>query len=130
MKFLCLGYFSPERMDARPREEIAAVIAECKPHLETLYAEANVLLDVGLVAEARTLRRERGEIEMTDGPYVGGHAMIGSAFILEAADLTEAIRLASLHPSLQVRDGEQLGWGIEVRPVHYYKTHAPASDEG
>ncbi|WP_240159926.1 hypothetical protein [Paenibacillus aceris] len=38
--------------------------------------------------------------------------MIGSAFLIEARDMEEAIRIASLHPTVQVASGEQFGWGI------------------
>ena len=47
--------------------------------------------------------------------------MIGSAFLVEAQDMDEAIQLASLHSATQVLPGEQLGWRIELRPVHYYQ---------
>ena len=37
MIFLCMGYFDPEKMDARPRAEIEAVMSECQPHIEKFY---------------------------------------------------------------------------------------------
>lgn len=128
MKFLCLGYFSPERMEARPSAEIEAVMRECEPHLAELYRQAPVVADVGLMADAKCVRRVRGEVTVGDGPFVGGHAMIGSVFLIEAADIEEAIRLAALHPTIQVHAGEQLGWGLEIRPVHYFALQPPPAD--
>ena len=42
---------------------------------------------------------------------------IGSFFMIEAADMTDAVRIASLHPAAQL--GEQVGWGLEIRPVRH-----------
>lgn len=128
MQFLCLGYFSPERMAARPSAEIGAVLRECEPHLASLYQQARVVTDVGLEADAKCVRRVRGEVTVSDGPFLRGPAMIGSAFLIEAADFAEAIRLASLHPTIQVRAGEQLGWGLEIRPVHYFALPQPPAE--
>jgi len=35
--------------------------------------------------------------------------------IIEARDMSEAVRIASLHPAAHL--GEHLGWGIEIRPI-------------
>lgn len=37
------------------------------------------------------------------------------------AVMEEAIRLASMHPTTQVDQGEAYGWRTEVRPVHFFK---------
>lgn len=36
-------------------------------------------------------------------------------------NMEEAIREATLQPTTQVAAGEQLGWGIEIRPIHYFE---------
>ncbi len=41
----------------------------------------------------------------------------GGVVIIEAPDFDAAVRLASLHPA--ARMGEELGWGIELRPMDY-----------
>jgi hypothetical protein len=51
--------------------------------------------------------------------------MIGSAFLIEGQDMEEAIRVASLHPTTRVVAGEQLHWGIEIRPIHYLERREP-----
>lgn len=121
MIFLCMGYFNPEKMDARPRAEIEAVMSECQPHIEKFYDSGNVLLDAGLESETKSLRRVNGNIVVTDGPLIETKEKIGSIFIFEAESMDEAIQLASLHPTTQVSRGEEFGWHIEVRPVHYFK---------
>ncbi|SEN49923.1 YciI family protein [Paenibacillus sp. OV219] len=121
MQFLCLGYLEPAKMDARPKDEINAVMNECMPHLDNFYKSGQVLVDAGLASEAKCLRRESGIVKVMDGPFIETKEMIGSAFLIEAQDMDEAIRIASLHPSVQIGAGEQFGWGIEIRPIHYFK---------
>ncbi|MBW7452596.1 YciI family protein [Paenibacillus sepulcri] len=121
MKYLCLGYFDREKMDSRPKEEIDAVMRECGSHLEELYKSGQVIIDAGLAHETKVLRREKGKVKVTDGPFIETKEMIGSAFLIEASDMEDAIRIASLHPATQVGAGEQFGWRIEVRPIHYFE---------
>jgi hypothetical protein len=121
MIFLCLGYFNPEKMDARPKEEIKAVMSECQPHLMEFYKSGQVVMDAGLDLETKCLRRENGKVMVTDAPFVETKELIGSAFLIEAQDMKDAIQIASLHPTTQVAEGEEFGWRIEIRPVHYFE---------
>ncbi|PQP88925.1 YciI family protein [Paenibacillus sp. AR247] len=125
MKFLCLGYLEPDLMDVRPQEEIDGVMQECKPHLEQLYHSGKVLLDAGLDNAATTLQRKNGKLRMMDGPFTESKELIGSAFLIEAEDLEDAVRVASLHPAVQVSAGESFGWRIEIRPVHHFELFSP-----
>jgi len=121
MKFICFGYFDPEKMDTRPKSEMDALMLECQPHIEELYKSGQVIVDVGLESDAKSLQRVNGSLMVTDGSFVETKAVIGSAFIIEARDMDDAIRLTSLHPGAQVNAGEEFGWGIEIRPIHYFK---------
>ncbi|KAF9119719.1 hypothetical protein BGX30_003660 [Mortierella sp. GBA39] len=109
MKYLCLGYLEPDLMDARPQEEIDGVMQECKPHLEQLYHSGKVLLDAGLDNAATTLQRKNGKLRMMDGPFTESKELIGSAFLIEAEDLEDAVRVASLHPAVQRGTQEDAG---------------------
>lgn len=62
------------------------------------------------------------EIKVMDGPFTEAGETIGSAFLIEARDMEEAIRIASFHPAVQVDEGEPFGWRIEIHPVHYFKS--------
>lgn len=121
MIFLSMGYFDPEIMDSRPRAEIEVVMSECQQHIEKFYESGKVLIDAGLNSETKSLRRENGKVIVTDGPFSETTERIGSIFIFEAEDMDEAIQLASLHPTTQVNKGEEFGWRIEIRSVHYFK---------
>ncbi|MFC5468395.1 YciI family protein [Cohnella suwonensis] len=120
MKFLCLGYLQPEKMDERPKEEIDAVMRECRPHMEELYKSGQVIIDAGLSMETTCLQRVNGKVKVTDGPFTETKEIIGGAFLIEARDREEAIRIASLHPTVQVGAGERFGWRIEIRPIDYF----------
>lgn len=122
MKFLCLGYLESDKMDARPKDEIDAIMNECPPHLENFYKSGQVIIDAGLASETKCLRRANGKVKVMDGPFIETKEMIGSAFLIEARDMEEAIRIASLHPTVQVASGEQFGWGIEIRPINYFES--------
>ncbi|RBP85486.1 hypothetical protein DFO70_1401 [Cytobacillus firmus] len=121
MKYLCLGYFNPEKMDALPKAEIETVLSECQPHLKELYKSGQVIMDVGVDLEVKCLKRMNGKVEVTEGPFAKTNEMIGSVFIIEALDIKEAIRVASLHPTTQLDAGEQFNWRIEIRPIHYFE---------
>ena len=40
---------------------------------------------------------------------------------LEANDIDEAVRVASLHPAAEL--GETMGWGIEIWPLDGYEEY-------
>ncbi|RZS90344.1 hypothetical protein EV189_2129 [Motilibacter rhizosphaerae] len=59
---------------------------------------------------ATSLRRDgSGGVSVTDGPFVETKEVLGGYYLLEAADLDEAVALAHQVPTL--------GGGVEVRPV-------------
>ncbi|MGK7379158.1 YciI family protein [Planococcus sp. 1R117A] len=117
MKYLCLGYLNKEKMEELPKEEIDAIMLECQPHLEELSNSGHVLVDAGVAQEVKSLQRVDGKIQVSKGYLTQPEKIIGSAFILEAQNIEEAIRVASLHPTVQVSLGEQLGWEIEIRQI-------------
>lgn len=121
MQFLCLGYLDAGKMDARPKDEIQAIMQQCPPHLENFYKSGQVMVDAGLTSETIGLRRVNGKVKVTDGPFIETKEMIGGAFLIEARNMEEAIRIASMHPTVQIDAGEQLGWRMEIHPIHYFK---------
>ena len=118
MKYICLGYYNKE-MDSRPKAEIDAIMSQCPPYMEDLYNTGNLIVDAGLKTETMSVRTLHGKLTVTDGPFVETKEQLGSAFIIEAQDLNDAIRIASKHPAAHL--GEQFGFGIEIRPIHYFE---------
>src|SRR5262245_15413673 len=119
MKYLCLGYYDEQKFDSLTQDEIAALAPACRPHDEALR-QSGRLVEVGSLAASKdsvSLRPRNGKVTVTDGPYAETKELIGSYFIIEADDIDEAIRVASLHPA--ARMNEHLGWGIEIRPIEF-----------
>ncbi|MGI2329379.1 YciI family protein [Planococcus sp. YIM B11945] len=119
MKYLCLGYFNKEKMDTLPKEEIGEIMRECQLPLEELLKSGHVLVEAGVAQEVKSLQRVEGKIQVSNSHshLTQLEKMIGSAFILEARNIEEAIQVASLHPTVQVARGGQLGWEIEIRAI-------------
>lgn len=118
MKFLCLAYHDPQATASLPRSEVAAVVKQCRPHDDALRATGHLVLQaaLGSSSETRVIKPRHGRnLGYTDGPFTEAKEVVGGFFIIEAADMEEATRIASLHPAGQI--GEQLGWGVEIWPI-------------
>ena len=117
MKYLCLAYYDEKKFDAMPKAEVDALVSKCKAHDQELHESGHVVLvaSLGPTRSSTSIRSRGGKPWMTDGPFAETKEQIGAFFILEANDLNEAIRVASKHPAAHL--GEQVGWGIEVRPI-------------
>jgi hypothetical protein len=112
---LCLLYGNQEKVTQLPKEEFAAIVEQCKKHDAELQRTGAVLSVESLEWDVTTVRPKDGKPTVIDGPFVETRDVVGSFMIIEARDLNEAIRIASLHPAANM--GEGLGWGIEIRPV-------------
>jgi hypothetical protein len=117
MKFLCLGYLDEKKFDAVPETERTAILKECFALCVPFRATGKVVAEEGLEhsSRARTIRSWGGKLRITDGPYVETKEQLGSYFIVEAANIDEACKVAALHPAALM--GEEYGFGIEVRPI-------------
>ena len=117
MKFLCLGYLDMERFDAAPEPEKSEIMAKCMEQVKEFRASGTILEEDGLehMRDARSIRPKNGVPTVTNGPFVETPAQLGAFFVVEAADIDEAVRVASKHPGAMF--GEQYGFGIEVRPI-------------
>jgi hypothetical protein len=113
--YLCLGYYDPAPIATMSPAQLEALGAACRPHDEALGRTGQLVAAASLAETARTIKRRRGKVEFTDGPYVEAKEMVGSFLLLAAADLDDAVRVASLHPA--ARMGEELGWALEIRPI-------------
>ena len=67
------------------------------------------------VTTATTIRARDGETVMTDGPFAETKEGLGGFYLIEAADLDEALELAATCPGVKYGS-------IEVRPVVAYPT--------
>jgi hypothetical protein len=69
--------------------------------------------ELELATTATTLRSDgAGGVLTTDGPFAETKEQVGGFYLLEASDLGEAIKLASMLPEVQASHS-----GVEIRPV-------------
>jgi len=115
MKYLCLAYGDQTKMEALSKSEFEALVAKCGPMDEELRRTGQVQMTESLEWETATIYTRDGKQIVTDGPFVETKEKVGGLFIIEARDLNEAIRVASLHPAARL--GEERGWALEIRPI-------------
>lgn len=115
MKYLCLLYGNQEKSAGLSKEQYGALVERCKVHDAELQRTGAVKSVESLEWDVTTVRARDGKPTVTDGPFVETRDVVGSFMVIEARDLNDAIRIASLHPAANM--GEDLGWGIEIRPI-------------
>jgi hypothetical protein len=105
MKYVCLVYLDNENFSSVPD-------AECVTFGETLVANGHRVMGEALqpVETATTVRVRQGNVSVVDGPFAETKEQLAGFYLIEAADLNEAIRIAAQVPP--ARAGS-----IEVRPV-------------
>ena len=123
MKYLCLAYYDVKAMAATPKAELDAVVSQCPAHDAALRASGRLVAQASLGApeRARVVRPRKGKATVTDGPFTESKELVGGFFLLEASDMDEAVRVASLHPAAEL--GETMGWGIEIWPLDSYEEY-------
>lgn len=115
MRYLCLAYGDPAKVGALTKDEFEALKSECAAHDDELRRTGQLVQVDSLEWATTTIRPENGKPVVTDGPFVETKEKVGGLFVIEARDLNDAIRVASLHPAASM--GERLGWAIEIRLI-------------
>jgi hypothetical protein len=115
MKYLCLLYGNQEKVSALSAEEFESLKERCAAYDSELRATGAVRTVESLQWDVTTVCPKDGKPTVIDGPFVETRDVVGSFMVIEARDLNDAIRIASLHPAANL--GEALGWGIEIRPI-------------
>src|ERR1051326_885138 len=105
MKYACLVYLEPDKLHAVKDSECAACGDGLRRRGLLVAAEA-----LQPVATATTGRMRNGKVSGTDGPFAETKEQLAGFYLIEAADLNEAIQIASKIPP--AREGS-----VEVRPV-------------
>jgi hypothetical protein len=121
MKYLCLACYDAKAFEALSASEVEAIVSKCPPHDQALRASGHLVVhaSLGSPRERTAVRPRHGRPTVTDGPFAETKEQVGGFFIIEARDLNEAIRVASLHPAAHL--GERVGWGVEVRPIERFQ---------
>ena len=112
MKYLCLIYDDEKNWVNLPQAEMDKVMAAHEAFSQTIRAKGQYVSGEALhpVSSATTVRVRNGKTTTTDGPFVETKEQLGGFYIVEAADLNDALLIAAQIP--EARTGS-----IEVRPV-------------
>jgi hypothetical protein len=105
MKYLCLVYGEEKEIGAMTDDECMAYDEGLRKDGRCLASEA---LQPGHTAV--TVRVRNGKVSVKDGPFTETKELLAGFYMIEAADINEAIQVASKIPPARVGS-------IEVRPV-------------
>ncbi len=115
MKYLLLAYGNEDKFNQLSKSDLAALGEKCQAFDAELKATGKLVGSASLDWGSKAMRLRSGKLTVTDGPFVDTKEVVGGFVLLEADTFEEAVRLASLHPAARI--GEELGWGIELRPL-------------
>jgi hypothetical protein len=105
MKYLCLVYGEEKEIGAMTDDECMAYDRSLRNGGKCLASEA-----LQPVHTATTVRVRDGKMSVRDGPFAETKEFLAGFYLVEAADLKEAIQIAAQMPPARVGS-------IEVRPV-------------
>jgi hypothetical protein len=106
MMFLCLAYGAEEDWNRLSEGEQEALLAQ-----DEVLRERGALI-AAVETSTVTVRSWDGMPEVTDGGFAHPDAPLAGFYVLEAADLEEAVRLVADTPCARARGA------VEVRPLH------------
>jgi len=112
MQYLLLIYHNESEWEKLGPSQQATIYQEYRELIQRLAATGKYLAGDELkpTTTATTVRVRDGRQSITDGPFAETKEQLGGYFLVNAADLDEAIAIAAEIPS--ARDGS-----IEIRPV-------------
>jgi hypothetical protein len=113
MRYLFLGYADETRERAFSPGEAQRIVEAHAEFAARMRAEGRYVAGAGLADSSATTvvrRSPTGDDVVTDGPFAETKEQIGGLFLLECADLDEAIELAR-----QIPYSDTLA--IEIRPA-------------
>ena len=115
-KYLVLIYGDEQKWDAWSEQEEKA---NSERHDAFIAAAGAAVIGGNALAATSTATSVRadatGRPTVTDGPFLEAKEVLGGYYLLEAADLDEAIRLAKQIPEAQAPYS-----GVEIRPVREF----------
>jgi len=103
MQFLALIYNDDSLLEALPTGEADTMMRNCFAHADELRASGRLLESQQLEAasSARTVRIRSGRTTVVDGPFAETKEILGGFNLIEAANMAEAVEIASKFPWAQ-----------------------------
>lgn len=117
MNYLCLVYYDEAKTDAMTDEQWLALNHECVAYGAAIEARGHRRGGAALepTRTAVTLRVRDGQATVTDGPFAETREQLAGFYLIEAADIDEAVRVATGIPP--ARFGS-----VEIRAVRTLPT--------
>ena len=115
MKYLALIYAAPDTGPAPDTPEFGQLLADYGAASET-YEKDGVMLAGEALQDADTatsIRIRNGKTETMDGPFAETKEQLGGFYMLECANIDEAIKYAAMIPTAKYGT-------VEVRPIMDY----------
>lgn len=113
MKYLLMLYANEAAGSAIPPEQMAKFMDMMHAY-EAALTKAGVHVDNAALqrtTEARTIGFDNGELKVHAGPYADTQEQLGGYYIIDCANMDEAVKWAAQCPGAQ--------WGkVEIRPYH------------
>jgi hypothetical protein len=109
MQYALLIYTKPGAQEALGAQEAEAVHREYMALKDVPGIVGGAALHP--VETATTVRRQDGQLLITDGPFADTKEIFGGFYLLEADDLDRATEIAARIPAVR------LGGSVEIRPV-------------
>ena len=112
MKYMALIYIDPATMTPPSSPDFGKMMDGYRIANETYKRDGVYVTGDALqpASTATTVRVRNGKTETMDGPFAESKEQLGGFYILDCADLDDAIRYASLIP------GAATG-AVEIRPI-------------
>lgn len=112
MKYLCLIYAEEANASKVSEAEMRTFMGEYEAFTKDIVQKGRYVAGEALqpTSTATTVRVREGKVLTTDGPFAETKEQLGGFYMIDAADLNEALQIASRIPGAR--------WGsVEVRPV-------------
>jgi len=112
MQYMILIYDSEQAWSALPEAEIHRILGEFMRYTQEI-TDAGIVRANGRLApvgSATTLRGNGGKVVTTDGPFAETKEQLGGFYLIEVANLDEALRWAERCPGVAIGS-------VEVRPM-------------
>jgi hypothetical protein len=112
MKYMLLIYDAEQDWGKLSEAEQGQIYAEYGQFSQEIRSSGNYLAGAQLqpIATASSVRLRDGKQLVTDGPFAETHEQLGGYYLVEAANLDEAVAIAARIPSARMGT-------VEVRPV-------------
>jgi hypothetical protein len=121
VKYLWVVYYDEKKLDALSIPRYDSLVEEALSYREVLRSSESYIASDGLepVRTAVTFGIRSDQLPTMDGPFAETEEQLGGFLLIEARDLSEAIRVAAKLPPMRLRC-------VEVRPV---RPHAVRAEE-